>query len=308
MPSTVNPADDASRGFAAHAMNDRWLQGPEFLLKPEDEWPIDSTALTKLENDPEVKTNVITCVTKSAIADPTDCLLSRFSDWHKMRKSVAWMLKFITWVKSKRSVQPASKLSIEELVNAENKIIQYVQRSSYQSEMRQLKQNGVVDHKSTLHHLEPLMVDGIMRVGGRMLHASHPVKARHQLILPQGHHVSMLLVRYLHSVKAKHCGTEYILSLLRTKYWIPKARGLIKHVIRNCLTCKKLYSAGKNQRMADLPSERTTPDKPPFSNVGIDCWSIHGEARQGSSEALWIYFHMFSYLCYTYRNAALTGC
>ena len=272
VPSTVNPADDASRGFAAHEMNDRWLRGPEFLLTPEDEWPIDFTALMKLENDPEVKTNVITCVTKSAIADPTDCLLSRFSDWHKMRKSVAWMLKFITWVKSKRSVQPASKLSIEELVNAENKIIQYVQRSSYQSEMRQLKQNGVVDHKSTLHHLEPLMVDCIMRVGGRMLHASHPVKATHQLILPQGHHVSMLLVRYLHSVKAKHCGTEYVLSLLRTKYWIPKARGLIKHVIRNCLTCKKLYSAGKNQRMADLPSERTTPDKPPFSNVGIDCF------------------------------------
>ena len=105
-----------------------------------------------------------------------------------------------------------------------------------------------------------------------MQHASHPVKARHQLILPQGHHVSMLLVRYLHCVKAKHCGTEYVLSLLRTKYWIPKARGLIKHVIRNCLTCKKLYSAGKNQRMTDLPSERTTLDKPPFSNVCIDCF------------------------------------
>ena len=96
VPSTVNPADDASRGFAAHEMNNRWLQGPEFLLKPEDEWPIDSTALMKLEDDPEVKTNVITCVTKSAIADPMDCLLNRFSDWHKMRKSVAWMLRFIS--------------------------------------------------------------------------------------------------------------------------------------------------------------------------------------------------------------------
>ena len=34
-----NPADDASRGRAAHELDSRWLQGPPFLQQSESEWP-----------------------------------------------------------------------------------------------------------------------------------------------------------------------------------------------------------------------------------------------------------------------------
>ena len=38
--SKSNPADDASRGTSADAFvrNDRWIKGPDFLLKPPSEW------------------------------------------------------------------------------------------------------------------------------------------------------------------------------------------------------------------------------------------------------------------------------
>ena len=36
-----NPADEASRGMTVEALlnNERWIQGPEFLRQPEEEWP-----------------------------------------------------------------------------------------------------------------------------------------------------------------------------------------------------------------------------------------------------------------------------
>jgi hypothetical protein len=42
VPSQMNPADDASRGLSAKALlsSAMWLEGPEFLLKPESEWPV----------------------------------------------------------------------------------------------------------------------------------------------------------------------------------------------------------------------------------------------------------------------------
>ena len=36
-----NPADEASRGMTVEALlnNERWIQGPDFLKQPEEEWP-----------------------------------------------------------------------------------------------------------------------------------------------------------------------------------------------------------------------------------------------------------------------------
>lgn len=53
-----NPADDASRGATAESFikNDRWLQGPAFLLKPTSEWEEFPQLSAELEkDDPEVK-------------------------------------------------------------------------------------------------------------------------------------------------------------------------------------------------------------------------------------------------------------
>ena len=39
-----------------------------------------------------------------------------------------------------------------------------------------------------------------------------------------------------------------------------------------CVVCRKLRGKPGAQQIADLPSERVTPDKPPFSYVGVDCF------------------------------------
>ena len=67
-----------------------------------------------------------------------------------------------------------------------------------------------------------------------------------------------------------HLGQEYVQTSFRQKYWIFKERAALWRVLSNCLTCQKQNAAEGQQLILDLPGNRLIPDKPPFSNVGID--------------------------------------
>ena len=67
-----------------------------------------------------------------------------------------------------------------------------------------------------------------------------------------------------------HLGQEYVLTNLRRKHWIVQGRAAVRRVLGNCLTCRKQNAQKGQQVMADLPSDRLTPNEPTFSYVGID--------------------------------------
>jgi len=89
------------------------------------------------------------------------------------------------------------------------------------------------------------------------------------VILPSRYHVATLLIRHFHD-QYGHVGKEFVLSLLRERYWIIGARQAVRQVLRDCVTCRRVYSQPAVQKMADLPVERVTPDKPPFTFIGLD--------------------------------------
>ncbi len=61
-----------------------------------------------------------------------------------------------------------------------------------------------------------------------------------------------------------------MISTLQQKYWIPGAKSAIRKLLARCVTCRRLHSSTGKQMMADLPSDRVTPDDPPFTRVGVD--------------------------------------
>lgn len=61
-----------------------------------------------------------------------------------------------------------------------------------------------------------------------------------------------------------------MLSTLRRRYWIPHANSAARAVIRSCIVCKRQRQRPGEQKMADLPADRVTPDLPPFTDVGMD--------------------------------------
>ena len=164
-------------------------------------------------------------------------------------------------------------LSVAEMKTAEVEIVKEVQGHYFAQELRDLRSKSAsVKRSSSIVNLELQMNSvGILCIGGRLKHAPISNEAKHQIILPKHHHVSMLIVRHYHEVFG-HSGKEYVLSEIRQKFWITRARALIKRVIRNCVHCRRRVGPLGKQKMSDLPVDRVTPGKPPFTYVGVDCF------------------------------------
>ena len=111
--SKSNPADDASRGTSADVFirNDRYIKGPDFLLKPPSESvnvPKHSTELSC--DDPDVKReskSFVVDARPSEIKSNVISIVHRFSTWLKLLNFIALCLRcqriFIT--RKRRSTQ-----------------------------------------------------------------------------------------------------------------------------------------------------------------------------------------------------------
>ena len=81
---------------------------------------------------------------------------------------------------------------------------------------------------------------------------------------------------------SSHVGTEYVLSLIRNKFWVFNARPMLKSMRRNCVVCKRMCSQTCSQKMADLPPQRCQPYHPPFSNFDVDIFGLFNVTQKRS--------------------------
>lgn len=273
-----NPADYASRGLQAQEMVScvAWKNGPEFLCNDETSWPNMPNVPDLLSDDKEIKKQAVSHVVE--VVDEhsgVELLLKRYSDWFQLKKAVAWLLRFKEWLVNKKPKDLTRKqLDVSELQRAESAIVLYLQRKYFAIELHDLMTGSkMLSRKSELYSLEPFLdCDGILRVGGRLGAACFPENAKHPMILPRDDHVTTLVIRYVHEYNTGHSGREHVLSVVRQKYWIPRARPMVKRVLQQCVVCRRWQGKACSQRMADLPSDRISPEEPAFTHVGIDCF------------------------------------
>lgn len=289
-----NPADLASRGLKVDDLlyGGKWIQGPEFLLRNEQEWPLSIWDNSLGLDDPEVKKEVfVNAVTKDSCS-PTDRLISHFSDWHKLKVSVAWLLRFrqvlmeqslrakgkvttrgpgdVRKSKKEKSIKKSPvHLSLQELTQAELSIIRYCQNQRYQKEIAALFDGKPIPKNSEIYKLDPFVDKGMLRVGGRLTKASMPEESKYPFILSKDLHISTLILQYIHKYLG-HGGRNHTLSMLRKRFWITKASSAVRKIISKCCICRRFNGRLSDQKMSDLPFERVVPDLPPFTNVGVD--------------------------------------
>ncbi|XP_077978766.1 uncharacterized protein LOC144434185 [Glandiceps talaboti] len=290
--TSQNPADEASRGQPVDKFlqNKRWLNGPEFLWKPEAEWARDevssnSADMTQLQGDDlEVKREVtVNTVSVDESKETVNKLINHYSNWYALKKAVAWILRIKQNLMGKcKNTQTTNKkrqtsvfLSVKELQDAERAIISIVQQEAFKEEISVLKKHKesekrAVKRASPVYKLDPMLgEDGLLRVGGRLGQSALPEEAKHPLILPKEAHISKLILRDIHETIG-HLGRNCMISKLREKYWILRANTAARGLINECVTCRTLHPKTGGQKMSDLPIDRVTSDEPPFTKVGVD--------------------------------------
>ena len=92
-------------------------------------------------------------------------------------------------------------ISVPEMRKAGRSIVNYVQEKHFKEEIECLNRDqdiitvipsqrpkgGSVKRGSSIFGLDPVLVDGILVVGGRLRHASLPEDAKHQTMLSKDH-------------------------------------------------------------------------------------------------------------------------
>lgn len=116
--------------------------------------------------------------------------------------------------------------------------LKFIQRKSFASEIEELKKGHPVKLSSNIRKLDPILDDGLIRVGGRLHKPSMPLETKHPIILPKDHHVSNLILRQIHC-ELKHSGRNHMLSMLRQKYWLIHAPSSIRMLISKCIVCRR---------------------------------------------------------------------
>ncbi len=220
-------------------------------------------------DDPEVKkAATVNAVQISEEVDAVTHMINYFGSWTHLRKSVAWILRFKTWLWSlcqkrrqlsmalaqsdldveqrrrslerdmetfKRRMAPCC-LSAEELDKAELEIIRFSQKKKFPEEFSGLQKGKSVKGHSHIYTLCPLLENGVLRVGGRLSRSSMPAEAKHPIILAKDLHISTLLLMHIHQ-EVGHGGRNHMLSKLRERYWITGASTAIRRVLSRCIIC-----------------------------------------------------------------------
>ncbi|XP_070169680.1 uncharacterized protein [Polyergus mexicanus] len=182
-----------------------WLANDEFT------WP--SNLIPTIEI-PEQRSIVVL----ANVLDIDINLLTRFSSFNKMKRIIAYCLRFSANCRSQKKV--GEDLNTEELKEAEMRIIKLVQLSNFENELRNLNGNRILDKKSNMLTLNPYVDEiGILRVGGRLKHAELEFDQKHPILLPSNNHITELIIRETH-VKLCHAGSQATLYAIRQKYWL----------------------------------------------------------------------------------------
>ena len=275
VPSKQNPADIASRGISPYDTSNlqTWLGGPSFLLDLNflQNWNVPGARVLPSEFLPKDEKKNCACV-KVITENGIDRLIESCSTLHKLKRLTAWLLRFINYLRSrvrKETLDLNKLLSTSELNLAEMAQIRYLQRKSLPMFFKNAGNAQLKSLPRVLQKLRPVVMDGVVRVGGRLSEAPIEFDMKHPIVVPQHSRFTELLIQQ-HHLEVGHSGACHTWASLRRKYWIIKGSAAVRKSIGKCISCVKRNSAVGKQLMADLPSCRLQFDKPPFSCTGVD--------------------------------------
>ncbi|XP_065075004.1 uncharacterized protein LOC135698800 [Ochlerotatus camptorhynchus] len=270
VPSKENPVDLISRGMNLNELeeNSLWWHGPHWLGTLTIPWPTKYAPTTSFPLE-ESETRKI--VVLPAVEDETpNELVSRYSSLRPLLRIGSLVRRFAENCRRHKNLQDplVGPLNVAEIDQTLLALVRLAQEQHFEKEIRQLSTIGQVDWKSKLCYLHPQLVDGIIRVGGRLHNARIPIEEKYPIVLPAKHQLTAMIATKKHQ-KTLHAGPGLLLSSLRQRFWPLGGRNLVRQNVHRCVTCVRAKPKSLEQLMGQLPPVWVNQAYP-FQNVGID--------------------------------------
>lgn len=266
---TENPADIVSRGMnpAQLYYQTLWWNGPYWLQMYHGTWE-EGAQVDEDQFDAEVLEVRNVAALPVAAAQPSDMFSIHSSLTKTVRLATLCRRYRYNAQAVHRTCRKFGPITKEEFEESYKQLIILAQKESFPQELTDLERGREVKDSSVLHALHPQLVDGIIRVGGRLRNAPVAESRKHPIILHHRHPLSKLVLTHYHE-KFYHAGQQLLVASVRGEFWITSIRTLARKVIFECVDCFRAKPSVLQQLMADLPLERVNP-APPFLKVGLD--------------------------------------
>ncbi|XP_055614851.1 uncharacterized protein LOC129761163 [Toxorhynchites rutilus septentrionalis] len=264
-----NPADIITRGMNPAFLRDSslWWCGPTWLIEDKSMWPptVNITA-GDMEIARQEERSSLTCSQQVVL---TNEFFSLRSSLPALIRITALILRF---AHNARRINRENKrfgfITQSEHDVALMKLIQLSQTESFPEERASLFEGHQVKESSRMNALNPVLLNGIIHVGGRLRNAAISTGRKHPIILDHHHPLTKLILRYYH-LKYFHAGQQLLISTVRERYWPLNIRRAVRQIIHECVACFRNKPKLQDQLMADLPQERVNA-APAFLKVGVD--------------------------------------
>ncbi|XP_039516235.1 uncharacterized protein LOC120470711 [Pimephales promelas] len=280
--TTDNPADDLTRGKPLLELSqpNRWSQGPPFLRRHPDSWPVLQLIEAQEADEDELRKTLFCGVTTCS---PNTTLMSDIDNWDSLIKATHESLH------GAADGQNSPTMTAADVQTVELHVIRQSQSESFPEEVKALAAGKPISRLSRLLMLAPEYDEsvGLVRVGGRLRRAEDlDPDAIHPIILDPKSHVTQLLIKK-YDRELLHPGPERVFAEMRRRYWILRGRESIKRHQHGCVECQRWRATPVVPQMADLPPARLRLYKPPFWSTGVDCFGPYNVKIGRRTEKRW---------------------
>ncbi|CAB0031154.1 unnamed protein product [Trichogramma brassicae] len=245
-----NPADLATRGCTVSVLRSErlWWHGPEILSATTRHWTSDEVTYASESVASEAPAEQAVLAQSTCTLQDCD-LFDRFSSYMRLKKVMVHCLRFVTrlagrcnlTLKLQFEAADDTEVTVQELDQSARHLCRMTQVALLPEEMQRITDKAQLDKQHPLAKLCPILVNGLIRVGGRLRHAALSEERKHPIILPAKSRLVQLLVDYMHE-KMFHGGTHLIATHLRQQYWIPRLKNVISARLRRCVGVSTIRS------------------------------------------------------------------
>lgn len=211
---------------------------------------------------------------------------------------MAWLGRFVDYLKGKRKIQCERYLTVPELRKAEDELLKRAQADSFHIKIQALKDGKELPSHNKLKCLHPFIRNGLILVGGWLENADVQETQKYPIVLPPSHVITQLIVKDIH-LNQLHSGPTALLAAVRLRFWPLRGRSSTRSVVLRCIQCTYAKPRFNKPLMALLPKNRIQVTRP-FVITGIDFavpLIIQSGAREIRGKKAWIAV----FVCYSTR-------